>query len=111
MANYLTTSGCSGQLGVKATQFKQRYVNLLDRLVQPLTIHGKAEAKDPESGCLICHDDYKNEDLLLRHDGCKASAHAEGMVAWLQEHVDCPNCRASLLRPAGQPAVVARWPR
>lgn len=64
-----------------------------------------SEGQEPT--CSICLDEYINGDELRRLSVCKHMFHRECADLWLRGSHTCPNCRASVLPPATEPAAEA----
>ena len=47
--------------------------------------------------CSICQNDFENNDILRKLNGCGHGFHLNCIDQWLQNHVTCPSCRHNIL--------------
>ncbi|KAE9614986.1 hypothetical protein Lal_00048213 [Lupinus albus] len=77
----------------------------------PIVLHKAPLDQDSARECCICLSAFRNGEKLKVLPGCNHSFHCECVDNWLQNHTNCPLCRASLkLHDPSFPTILIQEP-
>ncbi|CAL0307581.1 unnamed protein product [Lupinus luteus] len=77
----------------------------------PIILHQAPSDQDSARECCICLSAFIIGEKLKVLPGCEHCFHCECVDNWLQNHTNCPLCRASLqLRDSSFPTILIQEP-